>query len=235
MEAFELNAEKRTTTGSAESRRLRKQGRVPAIVYGGKGEPMMVSLEHNELDHHLDNEAFFSHVIKLKVDGGKGQEVVLRALQRHPARPFIEHADFMRVTADEALRMSVPLHVVGVEECPGVKTEEGIIQHVLTEVEIECLPRDLPEYIEVDVSALHVNESVHMGQLILPQGVQLVDLLNAGEDDTAAQATVVSVTLPRAAVEETEEVAEAEEGEAEAEGEDAAEAGAEDSDGEEEK
>lgn len=227
MEAFELNAEKRTTTGSAEGRRLRKQGRVPAIVYGGNDVPVMVSLEHNELGHHLDNEAFFSHVIKLKIDGGKGQDVVLRDLQRHPARPFIEHADFMRVIANEALRMSVPLHFAGEEECPGVKTEEGIMQRILTEVEVECLPRDLPSHIEVDVSGLHVNESVHLSQLVLPQGVELVDLLNAEED--AAEIMVVSVTLPRVAVEEDDE---AEEGEVAAA--DEADAQADDVSGEEE-
>jgi len=228
MEAFELNAEKRTTTGSAEGRRLRRQGRVPAIVYGGNDEPAMVSLEYNELDHHLDNEAFYSHVIKLKIDGGKGQDVVLRDVQRHPARPFIEHADFMRVVADEALRMSVPLHFAGEEECPGVKTEEGIIQRIITEVEIECLPRDLPEYIEVDVSELHINESIHLSQLVLPQGVAIVELLNAEED--AEEITVVSVTLPRAAVEEDEE--ETAEGEVAAE--DEASAEDDDTSGEEE-
>lgn len=215
MEAFELNAEKRTETGTAHSRRLRKQGRVPAIIYGGKGDPLMVTLEHNQLGHHLDNEAFFSHVIKIKVKGGKTEQAVLRALQRHPARPFIEHADFLRVVANEKLRMSVPLHFAGTEECPGVKVDGGIVQHVVNEVEVECLPRDLPEYIEVDLSALQLNEAVHMSELKLPEGVQLVALLNAEED--TEDATVVSIQLPRAAVEQDEEdeaVAEAEEAEA---------------------
>lgn len=216
MEAFELNAEKRTGTGSAESRRLRKQGLVPAIIYGGKGDPLMVTFEHNELGHHLDNEAFFSHVIKIKVKGGKTEEAVLRDLQRHPARPFVEHADFLRVVADEKLRMSVPLHLQGAEECPGVKEEEGIIQHLLTEVEIECLPRNLPQNIEVDVSQLHLNEAVHLSQLSVPEGVDLVAFLNAEEGDEDADSAVVSVTLPRAAAEESDEE------EAEAEGETAA-------------
>src|SRR5699024_658500 len=106
--------------------------------YGGKGDPLMVTLEHNELGHHLDNEAFFSHVIKIKVQGGKTEEAVLRDLQRHPARPFIEHADFLRVVANEKLRMSVPLHFTGAEECPGVKVDGGIVQHVINDVEVEC-------------------------------------------------------------------------------------------------
>src|SRR5699024_155939 len=151
MEAFELEAQLRKTTGSAESRRLRRQGRVPAIMYGGKDkQPVMLSIAHNELARRLDNEAFYSHIIKIRVDD-KTQEAVLRDLQRHPARPFIEHVDFMRVTADEVLRMNVPLHFVGEEECPGVVEDEGILQRNRVEVEIECLPRDLPQYIEVDV------------------------------------------------------------------------------------
>lgn len=203
MEAFELNAEKRTRTGSAESRRLRKQGRVPAIIYGGNDEPSMVSFDHDHLDHHLDNEAFYSHIIKIKIDGNKPEEAVLRDLQRHPAKPFIEHADFLRVVAGEALRMSVPLHFTGEEECPGVKEEDGIIQRVMTEVEIECLPRDLPEYIEVDVSALNLNEAIHLSELTLPKGVEIVELIGAEEGDE--ESPVVSVQLPRAAVEETDE------------------------------
>lgn len=225
MEAFELNAETRKTTGSAESRRLRRRGRVPAIIYGGNDEPTMVSFDHDDLDHHLSNEAFYSHIIKINVSDGSPQEAVLRDLQRHPARPFVEHADFLRVVAGETLRMSVPLHFMGEEECPGVKTEEGIIQRVMNEVEIECLPRDLPEYIEVDVSALHVNDSVHLSELTLPDGVEIVELMHAEEGDE--ESPVVSVQLPRAAVEDEieEEAAAAAEDEATAEGEETAEAG----------
>lgn len=217
MEAFELNAEKRRETGSAASRRLRKKGRVPAIIYGGKGEPLMVTFDHDELGHRLDNEAFFSHVINIRVDGGQPVEAVLRDLQRHPARPFIEHVDFLRIVADEKLRMNVPLHLVGTEDAPGVKTEEGIVQHVLTEVEIECLPRDLPQNIEVDVSALHLHEGIHLSELSLPAGVEVVALMNIEEDDEYADSLVVSVQLPRAAAEEDEELEAAAEGEEDAE------------------
>lgn len=203
MEAFELNAQQRTGTGTSESRRLRKQGRVPAIIYGGNDEPAMVSLSHDELIRHMGNEAFFSHVIKVHVDGKNAQDVVLRDMQRHPARPFVEHVDLMRVVADEALRMSVPFHFTGEQECPGVKTEGGMVQRVMTEVQIECLPRDLPEYIEVDVSALNVGDSLHLGQVALPAGVQFVELLTAEEGDE--ESTIVSVQLPRAAVEEEAE------------------------------
>lgn len=216
MEAFELNAQKRTRTGTAENRRLRKSGRVPAIIYGGSDEPAMVSFDHDELSHHLDNEAFYSHIIKINTQAGKPEEAVLRDLQRHPARPFIEHVDFLRVVAGETLRMSVPLHFTGEEDCPGVKTEDGIIQRTMNEVEIECLPRDLPEYIEVDVSALHVNDSIHLSELTFPEGVEVVELMGAEEGDE--ESPVVSVQLPRAAAEETGEDEEAE-AEAEAAGE----------------
>ncbi len=212
MEAFELNAEKRTSKGSAESRRLRKTGRVPAIVYGGKDEPMMLSFEHNDLDHHLHNEAFYSHIIKIRVAGGDTEEAVLRDLQRHPAKPFIQHADFLRVVAGEALRMNVPLHFIGEEDCPGVKDEDGVIQHNMNDVEIECLPRNLPEYIEVDVSSLHLHEAVHLSELTMPEGVEIVELMNAEED--APDRTVVSVQVPRAAIELEAEDAEAAEAEA---------------------
>lgn len=230
MKPFELNVEKRTGQGRAANRRLRREGKVPAVLYGGNDEPLMLSVDHDDLDHHLDNEAFYSHVIKINVAGGKAEEAVLRDLQRHPSKPFIQHMDLLRVVAGEALRMHVPLHFIGEDDCPGVKEEEGIVQHSMNDVEVECLPRNLPEYIEVDCSALHVNDAVHLSELTLPEGVQLVDLMH--ETDR----TVVSVQLPRAAIElEEEEAAEAEaaaeEAEAEAESEAASE-GAEDSEGE---
>ena len=206
MEAFELNAEKRQSTGRAENKRLRKTGRVPAIIYGGNGDPKMVSFNHNDLNHHLDNEAFFSHIIKINVEGGETEEAVLRALQRHPAKPFIEHADFLRIVAGEALRMSIPLHFIGEEVAPGVIDEDGVISHNMNDVEIECLPRDLPEYIEVDCSKLNLNDSVHLSDLVVPAGVQIVDLM--GDEDEQNDQTVVTVQIPRAAVElEAEEEA----------------------------
>lgn len=217
MEAFELNAEKRRETGSAASRRLRKQGRVPAVIYGGKGTPLMVTFDHDELGHRLDNEAFFSHVINITVDGGRPVEAVLRDLQRHPARPFIEHVDFLRIVATEKLRMSVPVHLLGAEDAPGVKAEGGIVQHVLTEVEIECLPRDLPENIEVDISAMELNATVHLSDLTVPQGVDIVALAYA-EEDEEVDSLVLSIQLPRAeaAEDEVEAAAEGEDGAAEA-------------------
>lgn len=209
MEAFELNAEKRTAKGRAENRRLRREGRVPAIIYGGNGDPVMLTLEHNVLQHQLDNEAFFSHIIKINIDGGKTEEAVLRDLQRHPAKPFIEHADFLRIVAGEKLRMSVPLHFAGEDECPGVADEDGVIQHNMNDIEIECLPRNLPEYIEIDCSKLHLHDAVHLSELVLPEGVEIVELM--GDEEDQHDRTVVSVQVPRAAIElEAEDEAEAE-------------------------
>lgn len=210
MEAFELNAEKRNTTGRAENKRLRKAGRVPAIIYGGNGDPLKLSFNHNDLVHHLDNEAFFSHIIKINVAGGQTEEAVLRDLQRHPAKPFVEHADFLRIVAGEALRMHVPLHFAGEEESPGVVEESGVIQHNMNDIEIECLPRNLPEYIEVDCRNLHLNDAVHLSELVLPAGVTVVELMGE-EEEEQNDPTVVSVQVPRAAVElEAEEGAESE-------------------------
>lgn len=226
MEAFELNAEKRSATGRAENKRLRRSGRIPAIVYGAGEDPLMLTLSHNDLVRRLENEAFFSHIVKIRIEGGKDEEVILRDLQRHPAKPFIEHVDFLRITHGEALRMHVPLHLVDGEQCPGVVDEGGIIQHNLTEVEIECLPRNLPEYIEVACGDLNLNDAVHLSDLKLPEGVQLVDLM--GEEEEWNDLTVVSVQMPRAAVEAEDE------DEAEAEGDESAEAEGEDSSGENE-
>jgi large subunit ribosomal protein L25 len=220
MKPFELNVEKRTAQGRAANRRLRREGKVPAVLYGGKGEPLMLSVERDDLDHHLNNEAFYSHVIKVNIAGGETEDAVLRDLQRHPSRPFVQHMDLLRVVAGETLRMHVPLHFIGEEDCPGVKEEGGIVQHSMNDVEVECLPRDLPEYIEVDCSALGVGDALHLSELTLPAGAELVDLMH--ETDR----TVVSVQLPRAAIElEEEEAAEAEAAAEEAAAEEGEEAG----------
>lgn len=221
MKAFELNAEVRTAHGTSDNRRLRREGKVPAIMYGGDADPVMLSVDHDDLAHHLDNEAFYSHVIQINVNGGKNEEAVLRDLQRHPSRPFIEHMDLMRVVAGEALRMSVPLHFAGEEEAPGAVEQDGIFQHSMTEVEVECLPRDLPEYVEVDVSWMGLSDAVHLSEVKIPNGVQLVDLMHEDTDPT-----VVTMTQPRGALEieqEEEALAESEQGlEDHTEGEEAA-------------
>lgn len=175
--SFELNAESRNDMGKGASRRLRRAGKVPGIIYGGDTAPQNLSVGHNELLRRLEDEAFYSHILTINIDG-KAEQAVLRDLQRHPAKPVVLHLDLQRVKAGETLRMHVPLHFLGEQECPGVKTHGGIVSHNRVEVEVECLPKDLPEFISVDASQLNIGESIHLSQLTLPAGVTLVELLN---------------------------------------------------------
>ena len=168
---FEITAESRTDTGKGASRRLRRTGKLPGIVYGAHKEPTMITLAHHELIHALDNEAFYSNLLTLKLDG-KAQTVILKDLQRHPAKPFVLHVDFQRVQADEKIRLHVPIHFVNEESCPGIKSG-GQASHVMADVEVTCLPKDLPEFIEVDMSKLEMGAIVHVSQLSLPAGVEL--------------------------------------------------------------
>ena len=194
-ENFVVAAESRADQGKGASRRLRREGKVPAIIYGGTDAPTAVAVSANEMFKHLKVEAFYSHLLTLKIDGAE-QQVVLKDLQRHPVSGYATHADFQRVQADKVLRMHVPLHFKGETVAPGVKTGGGIVEHHLNQVEVECLPKDLPEYIEVDLSNMQVNDSIHLSELTLPQGVVLLELKHDNDQ------SVVSVHLPRAAVEE---------------------------------
>lgn len=200
-QSFVVNAELRVEQGTGASRRLRRTGRLPAIVYGGNKPPQPLSVDHNELWKNLKHEAFYSKILTLKV-GGESEQVVLKDLHRHPVREEVMHMDLQRVLADVALRMRIPLHFKGEAVAPGVKTGGGIIEHLANEVEIECLPKFLPEFIEVDVSGLNVNESIHLSQLVIPEGVELVELKH--DNDLA----VVAVHLPRAAKAEEDAAAE---------------------------
>lgn len=194
-EAFVVNAELRTDQGKAASRRLRRTGKVPAIVYGGKEPAQQLALSHHEMQKHLETEAFYSHILTLKFDG-KEQQAVLKDIQRHPAEPILMHFDFQRVFADVAIRMEVPLHFIGGDKCPGVKVDGGLVEHQLVQVEIECLPRDLPEFIEVDLSNMKLNETIHLSQLKLPAGVVLIELRHGNDQ------TVASVHIPKKIEEE---------------------------------
>ena len=170
--AFELSAELRQDMGKGASRRLRrKENKVPAIMYGGGEEPISLSLNHNELKKALENQAFYSHILTIHVDGNK-QQAVLKALQRHPYKPRILHLDFLRITGKEKIQMQVPLHFVGGDQAPGVKIDGGIISHLLSNIEVRCLPADLPENIEVDLSNLALDQSLHLSDLKLPKGVE---------------------------------------------------------------
>jgi large subunit ribosomal protein L25 len=169
--SFDVNAQSRQDAGKGASRRLRRQGLVPAVVYGGRREPEMISLVHNDLVQHLEREAFYSHILDLKV-ADKADKVVIKDLQRHPAKPFILHVDFQRVSADEKIRMMVPLHFLNEARATGVKAG-GVVSRNLTEIEITCLPKDLPEYIEIDLVEMQIGDIVHLSQVPLTEGVKL--------------------------------------------------------------
>lgn len=201
-EDYIVHAETRSVQGTGASRRLRRTGKVPAILYGGDAEPVQLSVDHNEMVRHLEHEAFYSHILSIEVDG-KTENAVLKDLQRHPSKAQILHADFMRVVAGQSMRMTVPLHFVGEDKSPGIKNNGGVLDRLRNELEIECLPRNLPEYIEVDVSGLDVNESIHLEELTLPEGVTSVAQAH-GENWT-----VVAVHVPRAAVETDEDAGDA--------------------------
>ena len=194
-ESFVVNAETRADQGKGASRRLRRTGKVPAIIYGGKDQAQQLSLNHHEMAKHLETEAFYSHILTLKFDG-KEQQAVLKDVQRHPAEPILLHFDFQRVFADQAIRMHVPLHFKGAELSPGVKTNGGVVEHYQIQVEVECLPKHLPEFIEVDMSKLDINDTVRMSQLKVPAEVVLVELKHKND------ALVAAVHIPKAIVEE---------------------------------
>ena len=178
---FLLNAEIRSDAGKGASRRLRRlQDRVPGILYGGEAEPQMISVELRELKKALENEAFYSHILTLKVDG-KDVQAVLRDLQRHPAKGVPTHADFLRVDKTHKITMNVPLHFINEAGSIGVKKQGGEIQHNVSEVEVSCLPQNLPEFIEVDMAGVELNAIVHLSDLKLPKGVELTQLA-LGED-----------------------------------------------------
>src|SRR5882724_5133659 len=188
--SFELVAEFRETQGKGASRRLRHEGKVPAILYGGHADARTLTLNHQKLLIMLDNERFYSTILNLKV-GDQTQAAILKDVQRHPFKNAIVHVDFQRVEENEKIRISIPLHFSGAAVSPGVKSQGGIVSHMRTEAEVSCLPKDLPEFIEVDISALSLNESIHLSQLKVPQDVVLVEL--AKED-----AAVVAIHSPRA-------------------------------------
>ena len=200
---FELNADLRKDMGKGASRRLRRLGFVPAILYGGDKQPQSLSLNHNELTWNAEHEAFYSKVITLKVDG-KNEKTILRDMQRHPCKSQIVHVDLQRVVMDEKLRMDIPLHFLNEDTSVGVKEQGGVVSHLLTEVEVECYPGDLPEYIDVDVAQLKLNDSMRLSDLQLPKGVELVELAQVEVNDSV----VVSINPPRAEEVEEEEIEE---------------------------
>ncbi len=180
-EDFVLQATARDVKGKGASRRLRREaGMLPAIIYGDDKAPVMITLEHKELLKHLEHESFYSHVITINLENG-AESVILKDLQRHPASPKVLHADFLRVSNTKKISVNVPLHFINEESSKGVKTGGGIASHSMTELEVSCLAKDLPEFIEVDVKDVDVGEIVHISDVKLPAGVESV-ALSHGED-----------------------------------------------------
>jgi large subunit ribosomal protein L25 len=178
----------RSLQGTGASRRLRNAGKTPAIVYGAGSEPQVIELDHNALYHALKKEAFHASILDLEI-GGKSQQVLLRDVQYHPFKQLVLHVDFQRVDAKQKLHTKVPLHFLNAEASPAVKLSAGIISHVITELEIACLPADLPEFIEIDLSALEVGNSIHAKDIVLPKGVELVQHIDL-ENPVVAAASI---------------------------------------------
>jgi large subunit ribosomal protein L25 len=198
---FEISAQKREAQGTGASRRLRRTGKVPGIIYGGASGPVNIALDHKELYRQLGNEKFHASILSLTLDG-VAESVLLRAYNMHPFKAQVQHVDFQRVTRDRKIHMKVPLHFVNSEVSPGVKEQGGLANHVVNEIDISCLPDDLPEFIEVDMGGMKVGDSIHAKELRFPNGVEPV--LHRGENP------VVATIIVPALVTEEEETAAAE-------------------------
>ncbi len=205
---FVIEAFPRDDQGRGASRRLRREERkIPAIIYGGNKEATPIAIWHNELKKALENEAFFSHILTVELDGKK-ESVILKDLQRHPYKPILTHADFLRVDKDHEIHVNVPLHFINEESAPAIKLHGGVANHQINEVEVICLPQNLPEFIEVDMTPVEMDQVVHLSDLKLPEGVR-VAALQQGEDHDLP---VVAIHKPRGAkVDDAEEGEEGEE------------------------
>ncbi|MCC5794633.1 MAG: 50S ribosomal protein L25/general stress protein Ctc [Chromatiales bacterium] len=204
---FKLAAETRTDAGKGASRRLRRAGRVPAILYGGGEAPQPLTFEANELMRNMAQEAFFSSILTINV-GGQAMQAVIRDVQMHPARRLVWHLDLQRILATEKLRLSVPLHFLNEATAKAVKERGAVFSHLITEIEVECLPRNLPEYIKLDVANMELDQTLHLSDITLPEGVEIPELAQGTDHDLA----VISLHLPRVQKEESEETGEGEAG-----------------------
>ena len=204
-EKFDLIAEFRTDMGKGASRRLRHQGMVPAIIYGAGRPPRALAFDQNKVLKQLESESFYSSVLNIKV-GETSQAAIVKDLQRHPSKRQILHMDLQRIVEDEQIRVNVPIHYIGEEVAIGVKDGGGKVAHLMTDVEVTCLPKNLPEYFEVDISALELDEMLHLSDIKLPDGVEIPQLAQSPEHDHA----IVSIHVIKAAPveEEVEEVEE---------------------------
>jgi large subunit ribosomal protein L25 len=193
---YQVGADSRHDQGKGASRRLRRAGKVPAVLYGGEGGPRSITLDHQQLLTLIDKEKFYSSIISVNVDA-QSQPAIIRDVQMHPARNAVVHVDLQRVVESEKLRIHLPIHFKGEAVAPGVKTQGGIVSHLMQDVEISCMPADLPEFLELDLAAMNLNETLSLGDIPLPQGVTIPELAHRNPP-------VVSVHSPRAAEPEPE-------------------------------
>ena len=198
--AIEITAATREQKGTGASRRLRRAGNVPGIIYGAGKDPVSIELNHRELFHQFRHEAFHASVLSLNLDGKK-EQVLIRDYQMHPYRNEINHIDFQRVSATEKIHVKVPLHFINADIAPGVKLVGGIVAHILTEADVACLPKALPEFIEVDLANLQAGHSIHLSEITLPKGVEFVQLTHGND------AAVASIAKPRGGAVEEETAA----------------------------
>jgi large subunit ribosomal protein L25 len=218
-EEFDLIAEIREDQGKGASRRLRREGKVPAIIYGAGRPPRQLAFDHNRVIQQLENESFYSSILSIKV-GEKSQAAIVKDIQRHPAKQQVMHMDFQRIVAGEKIKMNVPIHYINADVAPGVKIGGGSVSQLVNDVEVSCLPKNLPEYFEVDIAELELNQMLHLSDIKLPDGVEIPELAQGPEHDQA----IVSIHVIKAAPEPSEEDLEAAgEGEEAAEGEASAE------------
>jgi large subunit ribosomal protein L25 len=194
---FEINASQRKVQGTGASRRLRRAGRVPGILYGGDQGAVNIELDHKDLLRNLHNEKFHASILTLKLESG-AEQVLLRAFNMHPVKSQVQHVDFQRVSKDKKIHMKVPLHFVNAAISPGVKEQMGVITHVLNELDLECFPDDLPEFIEVDLAQITVGNSIHARELVLPKGVET--LLHKDDDPVVATCTLPALVTEEEAV-----------------------------------
>lgn len=217
MSDFILLAELRDDQGKGASRRLRRAGKIPAILYGGNRESRSITLDHQVLLHQMENEAFFSSILTVKV-GDETQDAILKDIQRHPAKRQVLHLDLQRVLADQEIRVTIPLHFVNEDICIGIKEGGGVVAHIISEVEITCLPGNLPEYIDVDVASLDLDQIIHLSEVEIPEGVSLTANLEDYDQPVASCHIAKEIVIEEPEEEELEgEVAVDEEGDEAAE------------------
>jgi len=192
METFVLQAEKREVVGKAGNKRLRREGYIPAVVYGGSRDVVAIQIEHNSIMKSLDVAGFYSNILELHLDG-KSEKVYLKDLRRHPSKKEILHADFQRVEEAVELNIRVPIRLLNEDKCVGVKQGGGVVSRLITEIEITCLPKNLPPSIEIDIENLNVGEAIHFSDLKMPEGVSLTALIKGGDEMTG----VVQVMTPK--------------------------------------